>query len=125
MIDRNNLQEYVFLAGFQEDTVSWLENASLLLSCSRREGLPMNLIEALMCGTPVVAANCPHGPNEILTDELSEFLIDPEENLDESIAVVWSALDSYPDITEKYYDKFNVESITQTYLNVWKECFGR
>ena len=65
MVDGCNLREYVFLAGFQEDTVSWLENASLLLSCSRREGLPMNLIEALMCGTPVVAADCPYGPNEI------------------------------------------------------------
>ena len=85
----------------------------------------MNLIEALMCGTPVVAADCPYGPNEILTDGLSEFLIEPEENLEESIEVVWSALDSYPEITGKYYDKFNVETITQTYLNMWKECFDR
>lgn len=125
MVDKQNLREHVFLAGFQRDTVRWIKNASLLLSCSKREGLPMNLIEALMCGTPVVAADCPHGPNEILTGELSKYLIYPDKNLDESISVVWSALDSYPEITEKYYDKFNVKTITQTYLNKWKEYFER
>ena len=80
------------LKGFQRKPIKWLVNASLLLSCSRQEGLPLNLVEALICGTPVVASDCPYGPNEILTGELSAYLISPEEDPDASVAVMWSAL---------------------------------
>ena len=84
----------------------------------------MNLVEALLCGTPVVAADCPYGPNEILTDELSRFLIDPEHDFEHSIIVIASALEDYPVITEKYYEKFDDKLATNNYLNTWKLCFG-
>ena len=32
------------------------------------EDLPTVLVEALVCGTPVVATDCPSGPNEILKE---------------------------------------------------------
>ena len=122
-IDDLALQEYVFLAGFQKKPIKWLVNASLLLSCSRQEGLPLNLVEALICGTPVVASDCPYGPNEILTDELSAYLISPEEDPDASVAVIWSALKSYPRITERYYDKFDGQLIVKEYLCTWEKYF--
>lgn len=118
------MQNHVFLMGFQKNPEIWLTNAVLLLSCSRQEGLPMNLIEALVCGTPVVAADCPYGPNEILIDELAEYLIYPEKNPDQSISVIASALKKYPEITEKYYNKFNDELIAKTYLEEWQDKFG-
>lgn len=119
------MQEYVFLKGFQKDPGKWLRNAALVLSCSNREGLPMNLVEALICGTPVVAADCDYGPNEILTDELEQYLIDPEKEREQSIQTVTDALDCYPEISEKYYAKFGDELIARTYLKVWMENFGQ
>ena len=83
----------------------------------------MNLIEALTCGTPVVAADCPYGPGEILIDKLSDYLICPEEAEEKSIAVIASALECYPEIVESYYDKFQVSLVVQNYLSAWKRCF--
>ena len=123
-ITEYHLENHVFLAGFQKNPEQWLRNAALLLSCSRQEGFPMNLVEALICGTPVVAADCPYGPKEILTGELARFLIHPEKNFSESISVISDALDSYPEITEKYYENFDDELITWTYLQTWKDAFG-
>lgn len=119
-----DLSHRVFLMGFQKNPELWLSNASLLLSCSRQEGFSMNLAEALFCETPVVAADCPYGPNEILTGELSTFLIDPEREFEKSISVISSALETYPEITEKFYAKFDVALVTQRYLNTWQLCFG-
>lgn len=122
-IAKYNLQEYVFLPGFQNNPVPWIKNASLLLSCSKYEGLPMNLVEALVCGIPVVAVDCPYGPSEILTGKLANYLIHPMEKLSEMNSVIASALESYPEVDSTYYDKFNVEHITQIYLSLWKEMF--
>ncbi len=119
-----HLQEHVHLKGFQKNPEQWLRNASLLLSCSRQEGLPLNLVEALVCGTPVVSADCPWGPDEILTDELAGYLIYPEKEQERSISVIASALNHYPEITQKYYTKFNAAGILQEYMTVWKRNFG-
>lgn len=118
------LENKVYLAGFQKDAIQWMKHAALLLSTSKREGLPMNLIEALICGIPVVAADCQYGPNEILTGELKKYLIYPLQYFSESISVISSALNYYPEITEKYYEKFSDELIVQRYLDVWKELFA-
>lgn len=119
-----NLENQVFFAGFQKDPEGWLANASLLLSCSRQEAFALNIAEALICGTPVVAADCPYGPGEILTDELSGYLIHPEREFDKSVSVIASALKWYPKITEKYYEKFTDKIIILNYLEYWKRCFG-
>lgn len=120
-----NMQEHVILAGFQKDPEQWLINASLLLSCSKQEGFSMVLAEALICGVPVVATDCPYGPNEILTDELSEYLIYPEKEFDKSISVIASALKSYPEITERYYKNFDDGLIVRKYLSIWQKYFMR
>lgn len=119
-----NMQDHVFLMGFQKNPEEWLTNAVLLLSCSRQEGLPMNLIEALCCKTPVVSADCPFGPSEILTGELAKFLIHPENDFQKSIDTISLALKSYPEIKKEYYMKFEDELITKEYLRVWKDNFG-
>ncbi len=118
-----NLGKYIFFAGFQKDPKRWLLNASLLLSSSRQEAFALNIVEALVCDTPVVAVDCPYGPREILTDELSKYLIHPEEDFNESISVIESALRWYPEIKEKYYERFSNKRIAQEYLGHWRKCF--
>lgn len=122
-IDQYNLEEYVHIAGFQKNPEPWLRGASLLLSCSKQEGLPMNLVEALICGVPVVSDDCPYGPNEILTGELASYLTRSDEDLEKTIQTISSALELYPAIEEKYYRKFDSKLIAQTYLDKWKNFF--
>lgn len=51
-------------------------NASIYLMTSRKEGLPMVLLEAQTCGLPIVSFNCDTGPSEIVSDNETGFLID-------------------------------------------------
>jgi glycosyltransferase involved in cell wall biosynthesis len=54
------------LPGFDPNPYPYLAHAGLFVLSSRWEGSPNALTEALAIGTPVVAADCPSGPREIL-----------------------------------------------------------
>ncbi len=60
------LAERVRLAGQVDDPLARMKAADLFVLSSRYEGLPTVLIEALLCGLPVVSTDCRHGPREIL-----------------------------------------------------------
>lgn len=63
-----DLGRRVACAGHAADPFAWLLKAELLVSSSRFEGFGNAIVEALACGTPVVATDCPFGPREILGD---------------------------------------------------------
>lgn len=54
------------LPGFEANPYRYLRRAQLFVLSSRWEGSPNALTEAMALGIPVVAADCPSGPNELL-----------------------------------------------------------
>ena len=67
------LQDRVGFAGFVEDVKRiWEENHVLTMS-SRYEGLPMAIVEAMLCARPVVATDV-GGNSEIIEDGVTGFL---------------------------------------------------
>ena len=58
----------VELAGQTANVKEEYAKASLFVLSSRYEGLPLALIEAMWCGLPCIAFDCPHGPAELLAD---------------------------------------------------------
>ena len=58
----------VSLPGAVSNPFAWMARAQLFVSASHFEGLSNVMIEALACGCPVVATDCPTGPSEILSD---------------------------------------------------------
>ncbi|WP_299489734.1 glycosyltransferase [uncultured Shewanella sp.] len=67
--------ERIITPGFQANPYAWIARAQMMLLSSDFEGFGMVLVEALICNTPVVSTDCPHGPNEILTGDLSQYLV--------------------------------------------------
>jgi len=63
---RLGLGDHVDFLGFDKNPFPYLARARLLLHASRAEGLPGVLIQAMACGTPVVATDCDFGPREVI-----------------------------------------------------------
>ncbi len=66
MIAKLGISEDVSMPGFVENPYVYMSRASAVVLSSRWEGLPTVLIEAMACGCPVIATDCPSGPKEIL-----------------------------------------------------------
>ena len=76
-IARLGLTDDVLLPGWVDNPYSYMSRARMLVLSSLWEGLPTVLIEALACGCPVVATDCPSGPREILAEGRYGSLIEP------------------------------------------------
>lgn len=57
------------------DIMSHYRRSSVLILTSLYEPFGLVLPEAMSCGLPVVAFDCPYGPGEIITDGVDGFLI--------------------------------------------------
>ncbi len=58
----------VLFLGYQPNPFKWISYASIFVSSSIHEGFGNSILEALICGVPVIASDCPYGPREILTN---------------------------------------------------------
>jgi glycosyltransferase involved in cell wall biosynthesis len=63
------IQGAVLFLGFQKNPFPYMRPAKALVLASLWEGFPNVVLEALACGTPVVAADCRYGPREILAPD--------------------------------------------------------
>lgn len=75
LIIENKLLGKVILYGYSNNPFYFLNRADVFVLSSRFEGFGLVLIEAMAVGTPVIAFNCPHGPSEIIENEVNGVLV--------------------------------------------------
>jgi glycosyltransferase involved in cell wall biosynthesis len=118
-----DLEGSVDLPGYVDNVYGYMDRADVFALSSAWEGLPTVLIEALACGTPVVATDCPSGPREILRDgELGPLVPvdDPEALADALAATLASPPDPGP--LRARADDFAPEAVIDdyaTFLERW------
>jgi len=71
-----NLQEHVIFLGYRRDLERVVPCVDMAVSCSHREGLPLNVVEAMLCGKPVIAAEN-RGTRELLLPGENGLLFSP------------------------------------------------
>ncbi len=73
------VRDKVHFLGFQHNPHRFMKRATVFTSSSIFEGFGLVLVEALACGTPVVATNCLSGPAEVLADGEYGVLVPPKD----------------------------------------------
>jgi glycosyltransferase involved in cell wall biosynthesis len=78
LLQAANLGDRLRMLGYRDDVPALMAAADIFTLPSRFEGLPMSVIEAMLTGLPVVAANV-RGPAEQIVPETTGLLVPPAD----------------------------------------------
>ena len=73
-INAAGLQSNAVLLGYHTDLEKYVEVSDLILSCSKREGLPLNIIEGMLCKKPVIAS-INRGHKELIQNGRNGYIV--------------------------------------------------
>jgi glycosyltransferase involved in cell wall biosynthesis len=109
----------VDMPGFTADVRSLLSRADVFVSTSRFEGFGNVIVEALACGTTVIATDCPVGPREILAGGTFGTLV-PVGDAPAIAAAISHAIDNPQDCAamRRRAADFNVDASMAAYRAV-------
>ena len=79
-INNNNLNNNVFLLGFQTNPYVYIKNSKIMLLTSIYEGTPMCALEALCLGKPIVSTPT-DGMKDLIKQGFNGFLSDKDDEL--------------------------------------------
>lgn len=77
-IQAEGLEDIVKLLGYRTDLEKVVPAVDLVVSCSKREGMPLNIIEAMLCKKPVVASHN-RGHDELVQEDTTGVLLSPTD----------------------------------------------
>lgn len=120
-IRKNDLTDVCHLTGQQNNPLPWIKSADALVLSSDYEGFGNVIVEAMACGTQVIATDCPFGPAEILDNGRYGQLVpvDDSEALAEAMEkVIDKRFYVAKDKLQKRANAFSLESAIQQYLNI-------
>lgn len=73
-----SLQDCVVFLGYRTDLERYANIADVIVSCSYREGLPMNIVEGMLLGKPVVASYN-RGHRELIVPDKTGYMVSPSD----------------------------------------------
>lgn len=118
LVGQLGLQDDVALPGFVDNPYAYMRRAGLYVLSSRWEGLPTVLIEALYCGPPVIATDCPSGPREILADGRHGMLVPMGDVASLAQAMALGLAGAIPRPTQESWQPYTQEAVVDQYLNL-------
>jgi glycosyltransferase involved in cell wall biosynthesis len=123
-IESLGLGDAVRLLGFKANPYQYMAKADLFVLASLYEGFGNVIVEAMACGTPVVATDCPFGPGEIIEDGVNGLLVKPGDK--EALATGIIRVLSNPQLQAQFINQgkiraqdFETKKITQMYSQLF------
>lgn len=118
LIRRLGLEQDIELPGFVSNPYPYMAHAALFVLSSRWEGLPTVLVEAMSLRTPVIATDCPSGPQEILRNGKYGQLV-PVDDADALAMAIQNFLANSPVYPcEESWKPYELEFVTDQYLSL-------
>lgn len=116
LVGELGVRDDVALPGFVANPYAYMRRAGAFVLSSRFEGLPSVLIEALYCGAPLVATDCPSGPREILEGGRWGALVPVGDSEALATAIEAALAGEAPRPPPESWQLYELESVVDRYL---------
>lgn len=113
-INNLNLGNNVKLLGYTTILQEYVQAADIVASVSKREGLPLNIIEAMLCKKAVVAS-INRGHKELVENGKTGYLVSSEKECIERIIELIENKDKLKNMGEQGYNKAQLFTISTVY----------
>lgn len=119
MVKELGIDKNVIFTGYRKDIPQLMKISDLAISTSLREGLPVNLIEAMMSCLPIVCTNC-RGNRDIAFENENAHLVDINDisSLEEKILKIKNG-DFTKDYDLKNAEKYFIENVKINMENIY------
>lgn len=122
-VKEQGLEGIIRFLGYRTDLEKVVPATDLIVSCSFREGLPLNILEAMLCKKPIVAS-INRGHKELITDGVNGYLFNPTDckGLAEKILAVFEGKDKN-DMGENSYIKakeYTIEAVKKEIERIYE-----
>lgn len=118
LVKQKNLENNVLMIGYRSDIEKYVNACDIVISASLREGLPFNIIEAMICKKPIIASNN-RGHRELIIDNVNGFIFE-HESIDKCVNLI-KKLYSDKDLRNKLIEQSEHRSAIYTVASVQKE----
>ena len=103
LVKKLDLEKQIHFLGYRKDIPKLLKISDISVSAANQEGLPVNIMEAMYVGLPIVATDC-RGNRDLVHDHINGYLIELNDNrkFNQSIEKLY--------LSKESNDKFSKES---------------
>jgi len=118
----------VYLAGSRSDVYQLLPGVDAFILSSKREGVPMSILEAMAAGLPIIATNV-GGIPEIVKDGENGILVPPQDqnSLANAICRVLDDSEFAANLANRarisVEQSYSIQAITESYTKIYLSIF--
>lgn len=123
-----NILDDIIFFGFQENLYKFIKRSDIFVHTSLFEGFGNIILEAMACGVPVIATDCPFGPREIIYNGENGILVPvrDERALANALKMMSADRELRRKLAEEAFKRlsdFSVEKMVNKYENVFLKIY--
>lgn len=125
-IDENNLNEFIKLLGKRNDINELLSITDIYMASSKREGLPVNIMEAMYKEIPIVATDN-RGHREIAMNSKNIFIEKDITEMEQKVIDIISNMKNYKELSQEEHNdskKYSIESVIERMNEIYADLLS-
>jgi len=125
-VNNLGLANNVNFLGYRKDIQRLLKLSDIVVSASKREGLPVNVMEAMATGIPLVVTDCRGNRDLVINDENGYVVnIDDVEGFAEAIQLLYESKELKEKFSKQSLEmvkRYSLESVMAEMDHIYKGC---